>query len=79
MLDFILSDANQDKISVAEHNTYRYQNYTDKAGHKGVLLFAVSQRGYLEKIGAFIQSVKENKIANINKLAAYSVPKIEIN
>jgi len=79
MLDFIVSDANQDKISVVEHNTYRYQNYTDKTGHKGVVLFAVSQRGYLEKIGNFIQSVKENKTANINKLAAYQMPKIELN
>jgi hypothetical protein len=79
MLDFVLSDANQDKISVVEHNTYRYKNYTDKAGHKGVLLLAISQRGYLEKIGDFLKSVKESKIDGINKLVVYQMPKIEIN
>jgi hypothetical protein len=79
MLDFILSDANQDKISIAEHNTYRYKNYTDKAGHKGVLLVGASQRAYLEKIGDFWKWIKENKIKNINTLAAYEMPQIEIN
>jgi hypothetical protein len=79
MLDFILSDTKQDQISLAEHNTYRYKNYTDKAGHKGVLLVGVTQRAYLDKIGDFWKWIKENKIANINKLTAYTMPQIEIN
>jgi hypothetical protein len=35
ILDFMLSDANGEKIGVVEHNSYHYANYTDKLGHKG--------------------------------------------
>ncbi|MDB5117779.1 MAG: hypothetical protein JWQ79_3271 [Mucilaginibacter sp.] len=79
ILDFILSDAKGDKISLVEQNTYRYQNYIDKSRHKGILLIGLSKRGYGEGIGDFIKSVKEDKINNINKLSTYPMPKIEIN
>lgn len=79
MLDFILSDANKDKISVVEHNLYRYQNYTDKKAHKGILMFAISTRGYLEGIEKFLKKVKKDKMANINRLGTYSMPKVELN
>ncbi|MDB4924842.1 hypothetical protein [Mucilaginibacter sp.] len=78
ILDFILSDGKADKLNVVEHNIYHYINYTDKSGHKGILLFGISKRGYGDGITNFIKSVKENKIDNINKLSAYPVPKIEI-
>ncbi|MDB5005454.1 MAG: hypothetical protein JWQ34_3679 [Mucilaginibacter sp.] len=79
ILDFILSDGKGDKLNVVEHNVYHYANYTDKAGHKGILLFGISKRGYGDDIPTFIKLVKENKIDNVNKLSSYPLPKIEIN
>lgn len=78
MLDFILSESKGDKVSIVERNVYRYKNYTDKSGHKGILLFAISQRGYDDGITDFFGNLKKNRIADINKVGAYDLPVIEI-
>lgn len=79
MLDFVLSDSNGDALNLVERNIYHYKNYTDKAGHKGVLLFAISQRGYTDGITNFFKALKENRIDNINKLGSYPMPQIQLN
>lgn len=78
MLDFILSDGKGDQITVVERNVYRYKNYTDKAGHKGILLFGISQRGYDNGITPFFTNLKKTRIDDINKVGAYNIPDIDI-
>lgn len=78
MLDFILSDTKDGKLTVVERNVYRYKNYSDKTGHKGVLLFAISQRGYDKDITAFFKNLKNTRVDDINKVGSYNIPDIEI-
>ncbi|MFB9840763.1 hypothetical protein [Mucilaginibacter ginsenosidivorans] len=59
ILDFVLSEQNGGKVSTVERNVYRYKGYTDSSGHKGILLFAISQRGYGDDIVAFFGNLKK--------------------
>jgi hypothetical protein len=78
MFDFILSDTKDGRITVVERNIYRYKYYTDKAGHRGVLLFAISQRGYDKDITSFFKNLKNTRVDDINKVGLYNIPEIEI-
>lgn len=78
MLDFILSDAKDSKLTVVERNVYRYKSYSDKVGHRGILLFAISQRGYDKDITMFFRNLKSNRVDDINKVGLYNIPDIEI-
>ena len=78
ILDFILSDSKDGKLTVVERNVYRYKYYSDKAGHRGVLLFAISQRGYDKGITAFFKSLKSTRVDDINKVGLYNIPDIGI-
>lgn len=78
ILDFILSDSKDGKLTVVERNVYRYKYYTDKAGHRGVLLFAISQRGYDKDITAFFKNLKNTRVGDINKVGSYNIPDIGI-
>ncbi len=78
MLDFILSDTKDGKITVVERNVYRYKSYSDKAGHRGILLFAISQRGYDKDITTFFKNLKNTRVDDINKVGLHNIPDIEI-
>ncbi|MBS1526902.1 MAG: hypothetical protein JST19_14705 [Bacteroidetes bacterium] len=78
ILDFILSEQAGGKLTIVERNVYRYKNYTDSTGHKGVLLFAVSQRGYGDDIVSFFGNLKKNRVNDINKVAKYDMPNVQI-
>lgn len=78
ILDFILSDSNNGKLNVVERNIYKYKSFSDKSGNKGILMLGLSQRGYGDKINDFFAGLKANRMNDFRKLAAYSVPDIEI-
>ncbi len=78
MLDFILSDSSSGSLNIVEHNIYRYKNYTDKAGHKGVLLIGISERAYGKNITPFLTALKQTRVEKLNKFAGYKIPDIEI-
>ena len=70
MLDFLLSENTPDGklVSTVERNVYRYKIYTDKSGHKGVLLFGVSTRSYGDDIDKFFADLKANRDDLINQV-----------
>jgi len=78
ILDFLLSAGENDKINVIEWNGYHYQNYTDKAGHKGVLLFGISKRAYGADVTPFLQGLRAFKGEQLKVLVQYEAPKVEI-
>jgi len=78
ILDFILSDSSSGSLNVVEHNMYSYKNYTDKAGHKGVLLIGISERAYGKNITPFLTALKDTRIEQLKKLVVYQIPDIEI-
>jgi cobalamin-dependent methionine synthase I len=78
MLDFLLSDGPAAAPNVVEWNVYRYKSFTDKNGHKGLVLFAISMRAYGDKIKPFLASLKDTRTKTINTIAGYEVPPITI-
>jgi hypothetical protein len=80
MIDFLLSQNTPDgkDISIAERNVYRYIPFADKAGNKGIILFAISTRSYGDKIQPFLVSLKSKKSDLVNKVAQYKFPELKI-
>jgi hypothetical protein len=78
LLDFIISEGNGDHASVVELNAYRYKNYTDNAGHKGVLLFALSKRAYGNDVRPFLKDLRTQRQNIIKAIAITDFPAVEI-
>lgn len=78
LINFIQSDANGKAAGIVEWNTYRYIKITTKEGKKGLLLLAISRRGYGKAIPAFLSKLKSRKNATVTALAQYKIPAISI-
>ena len=80
IIDFLLSENSRDgkSINIIERNVYRYKDITDKNGKKGVMLFGVSERGYGNDVDVFLASLKKNKAALTNAVAAFVLPELTI-
>jgi hypothetical protein len=78
ILDFLMSVSKDNKITLAEWNAYHYKFYTDKAGHKGVILFGLSHRAYEDSVDSFLKSLSAYRQHYRNALIAFPIPEIEI-
>lgn len=78
ILDFIMSESLGNRVTIVERNIYHYKNYTDKAGHKGTLLFGISHRAYGNDITSYLKSINATLEADIKRVNAFEVPQIEI-
>lgn len=81
MLDFLLSANSTDgkTMEIVEHNVYRYKNFTDKNGKKGVLLFGVSTRSYGNDIDSFLKNLKADKSTLLNEVAKFEMPVVTVS
>ncbi|WP_313003374.1 hypothetical protein [Chryseobacterium gleum] len=79
ILDFLISEnsKNGKEILIAERNIYRYKNISNEK-NKGVLLFAMSERGYPENMDSFFNNLKSNTSKLIEAVGNYNLPDIEI-
>jgi hypothetical protein len=78
IVDFLMSAETKNSVSVVEWNAYRYKAFQDEAGRKGILLFAISKRGYDNQINSFFETLKADRIATINQLGAYELPVVDL-
>jgi hypothetical protein len=78
LLDFTISDGNFINLKAVEYDAYRYMKYADKAGHKGVLLFALSKRAYGDDIIPFLPKLKEDMAGILKTHTEFRIPDIEI-
>lgn len=79
ILDFLLTaNAPDGSISIAERNVYRYRLFTDKAGHKGVVLFGISTRAYGAAVKSFFTALKTTRKDLVSKVAKFKTPEISI-
>ncbi|WP_343687860.1 hypothetical protein [Chryseobacterium gleum] len=79
ILDFLISENSNDgkEILIAERNIYRYKIISNEK-NKGVLLFALSERGYPENMDSFFNNLKSNTSKLIEAVGNYKLPDIEI-
>jgi hypothetical protein len=80
MIDFLLSQNELvgDHLKLVERNVYRYKEFTDKSGKKGILLFGVSTRSYGHDIYSFFADLKEHRADMVTKVGNFSIPEITI-
>lgn len=78
LLDFMLSEGNGDANTIVEWNAYRYSNYTDKTGKKGLYLFALSKREYGQDIVGFVSDLKANRLQYVSDFVALTKPEINL-
>jgi hypothetical protein len=79
VLDFLISESDDEAVQMVEWNAYRYKNIKEKSGKKGVLLFAVSMRAYGKDIKEFLNTLKTSKPKLISALNLYKLPELNIN
>lgn len=79
ILDFLISENSKDgkEILIAERNVYRYKLISNSTNN-GLLLFAISQRGYKENIDQFFKALKTNTAKLIETVRTYKLPDIKI-
>ncbi len=78
-LDFVISENAADgTVKIAERNIYRYTSFTDKAGKKNILLFAISVRSYGNETGKFLAALKLNKNDLLAKVKLFNIPAVTI-
>ena len=79
ILDFLISENSKDgkEILIAERNIYRYKLITNSTNN-GLLLFAMSQRGYKENMDQFFKNLKANPTQLIEAVGNYKLPDIKI-
>ncbi|WP_374464782.1 hypothetical protein [Chryseobacterium sp.] len=79
ILDFLISENSKDgkEILIAERNIYRYKIISN-GKNKGILLFALSERGYPENMDSFFNNLKTNTSKLIEAVGNYKLPDIEI-
>jgi hypothetical protein len=79
ILDFLITENSKDgkEILIAERNVYRYKLINEN-NNKGVMLFAVSERGYKENMEAFFNNLKENSTKLVEIVGNYKLPHIKI-
>lgn len=79
ILDFLVSENSKDgkEVLIAERNVYRYKLMTNTTNN-GLLLFAISQRGYQENMDQFFKNLKTNSSQLIETVGNYKIPEIKI-
>ncbi|MDN3694431.1 hypothetical protein QWZ06_20195 [Chryseobacterium tructae] len=79
ILDFLISENSKDgkEILIAERNVYRYKLISNSTNN-GLLLFAISQRGYKENMDQFFKNLKANPNQLIEAVGSYKLPDIKI-
>ena len=80
ILDFTMSEnmGTSTMLNVVEWDAYHYKVYTDKAGHRGILLFGISHRAYFDEAHDFLRSLHKYRDKNIKLLTEYVVPEIQL-
>jgi len=79
LLDFTLSVMKDGYFTVTEYNIYRYRGYTDKQGHKGVLLIGLTYRAYDDDIDTFALNLITRKQELLKKFRKFPYPDIQVN
>ena len=78
LLDFVISAPGDNNNNIVEWNAYRYRKLNDKSGKKGIMLFAYSRRAYGSATTKFLEGLKQERLADINALAAYAIPQVTL-
>lgn len=78
MLDFLLGESKNDKMTIVEFNIYRYKQIDLGQNKKGILVYAYSKRAYGDKITPFLESLGDNRINYLNQMIETEIPSVTV-
>lgn len=77
ILDFMMSEG-AGESTILEWNVYRYKNYEDASGNKGISLFSLSKRGYGIDVAQFGPDIRDNRPTYMAEFLALPRPSINL-
>jgi hypothetical protein len=80
ILDFIITANSPDgkEVVIAERNIYRYTPFVNQQGEKGLLLVAMSLRGYGQDSKKIIENSKSAKADLVSKMKGFKIPPVSL-
>lgn len=78
IVDFLLSESKDDKLSIAEFNAYHYKQIDIGNNQKAIIVYAYSKRGYGDHIATFLTDLKEARANHLNTMISTEIPKVTI-
>ncbi|PQA59086.1 hypothetical protein [Siphonobacter curvatus] len=79
IVDFILSESQGNELSTVEFNVYRYQRVEIHPNQPGVQVCAYSKRAYDNEITAFLNRLKNDRVAFINEMISLKIPTVKLS
>ena len=77
LLEFMLSEGTGD-AAIVEWNCYRYKSYAGPSGQKGIMLFALSKRGYGAEGKTFAADCNANGEQYMSEFQSVAFPEIKL-
>lgn len=79
MVDFLLGESKDDKMTIAEFNIYRYKQVDLGNKKKAVLVYAYSKRAYGDDIRPFYKNLREDRANLLNEMIGTEMPPVKPN
>ena len=79
LVDFLLGESKDDKMTIAEFNIYRYKQVDLGSNKKGILVYAYSKRAYGDDITPFYGNLGSDRTKLLNEMIASEMPGIKPN
>ncbi|RZK56818.1 MAG: hypothetical protein EOO87_04495 [Pedobacter sp.] len=78
IIDFLLGESKDNKMTIAEFNAYRYKQIELEKGKKAIIVYAYSKRSYADKINDFLKNLGKERVNNLNSIISTELPQIKI-
>jgi hypothetical protein len=79
MVDFLMGESKNDKMTIAEFNVYRYKQIDLGENKKGILVFAFSKRAYGDDLTSFYKNLKSDRDDYLNAMINSTLPVVNVN
>ncbi len=78
MVDFLLGESKDNKMTVVEFNVYRYKQIELSKNKKAIIIYAYSKRSYGDDITPFFKTLKETRTNSLNQMISADIPAVMI-
>lgn len=79
IVDFLMSESKDDKMTTVEFNVYRYKQIELEGGKKAILVYAYSKRSYNNEITDFLKVLSKERTTYLNHMISSEIPAIKVS
>lgn len=78
MLDFLVSEIEDDCLTLVEFNIYRYKQIRLSNNQPALIIYTYSARSYDDQIIPFLESLVSERVGYLNQMILSEIPSVEI-